>query len=59
MRKVTVNLNAVACTSVELEIDEELSDDEIIELAYEKAKLEDCEPSCWDTGSEEISDSDE
>lgn len=54
MKKITVHLNALSYTSVDLEVEDHMTREEIIDLAYDEADLSSCEPANWDVGSEDV-----
>lgn len=45
---VSVSLPCYAHVTVKLEVDDDMSDEEIIELAWKQGSLYDCEPIDWD-----------
>lgn len=59
MRKVSIYLSAYGGQTVNLEVEDNTTDDEIKELAYQEASLSDCECYDWDNSVElEITEED-
>ena len=54
MKKVTVVLARTAYAEVDIEVEDDIDECDILELAYKKVKNEDFELSDYLTGSEEI-----